>query len=399
MITLFNHQKKILQENPNNYLFIWEPGCGKTIGALSLVNKNNLSPLIICPKGLVDMWKETLQNLFPTIKYSIYSKETFRRDWKIIPAHNCVVVDEVHYHFGTKSGMMKSLLGYIKKHNPTHRYFLTGTPYRSSPNDAFVCSSLMGKPLNYYSFQSKFFFMMRLGHRLIPRPRDGMEKELAKVFHYFGSPVKLEECVDMPPAIYKKELFSLTKDQIKAIQTLDDQTAISRYTKIHQICGGTLKSDGYSDPQTFESLKKDRLLELVNNISKVIIVCRYNEEMNCLIKELNKAGYYTAFINGSVDNRHELLQSLEHLDRYVLLVNAKCSEGWELKSCSHMIFYSYDWELKNKIQMEGRIRRINNPRPVMYTSLVCEKSIDEEVVRSLDKKMDFHLSTYLESVL
>lgn len=398
---LFAHQQKLLDRAPDRHALVWEVGTGKTIGALSLVVKKMQQTeeevIIICPKGLVDKWKADIKAM--DIEAFIISKEQFKIHHKTLPRFGCVLVDEAHYFFGTKSQLMKSLKWYLEHHSVPFRYFLTGTPYRSSPMDIYVMANLLGQKLSYWTFQSKFFYQIRMGARMVPMVRPNIEKDIATIVQSLGSIVKLEECIDMPPATYKEEYVGLTESQKQGIIELDDTTPIVRFTKIHQICGGSLKGDEYSPAKFFEAKKESQLIELCTDIDKTIVVCRYNYEIERLRDTLSReTGKDVRVITGEIDGstRHEILTELSGKNKYILLVNAAISEGWQLQNCSHMIFYSYGFELKNKIQMEGRIRRIDVPRPVCYISLIVRDTIDQAIYESLKNKESFHIEIYIK---
>jgi len=307
-----------------------------------------------------------------------------------ILVHNC------HHFLGTKSAMMKSLRWYLKTHKIEYRYFLSGTVYRSSPMDIYVLSHLMDRPLDYWKFFNKFFHNVQMGNRMIPMVKKGIEKDVAKIVNSLGNTVKLEDCVDMPKQTFEVEYVELTKEQKTAIENLEDTMPIVRYSKIHQICGGTLKGDEYNPDQIIKSNKTERLIEICHELDKVIIVCRYNKEISALYNRLREEfpGRSIEYINGSTENRQEILDNLNTKEQYILLVNAKCSEGWQLQTCSYMIFFSYDFEFKNKIQMEARLTRIDAPRPTFYLSLITKDTIDEKVYEALDKHLDFHINIY-----
>lgn len=393
MIKLYKHQQALLDLNPDRHALIHETGSGKTISALSLANKKSKIILIICPKGLVDKWNEDVKN-FPGPTYKVISKEQFKKFHKTLPWFECVIVDESHYFFGTKSGLMKSLKWYFENHKVKYRFLLTGTPYRSTPMDIYVMCYLLGNKLNYWSFQNEFFYSVRMGTRMIPMVKKGIEQKIADIVKSVGSIVKLDECIDMPESIFKEEYFELTEEQTKAVAELEDITPITRYTKIHQICGGTLKGDEYSEAQFFKSNKINRLIDLSEEIDKLIVVCRYNHEIEYVRERLADTGKTINVIQGATEDRHALLSELEKTDKYVLIVNASIAEGWQLQNCNHMVFYSYSFELKNYIQMIGRLRRIDRPRPVMYISLIVKGTIDEAVYQSIKNKESFHIEIY-----
>lgn len=398
-ITPYKHQRELAELNPDRHALVHEPGTGKTYASLMLAEQKNHDVLVICPKGLVQKWENDLVEYgFPSgIKVHLISKEQFKIHVHELPRYSTVIVDEAHYFFGTKSGLMKSLRWYFDKHGVECRYLLTGTPYRSTPMDIYIMCALLGKKLHYYEFQNKFFYSIRMGSRMIPQIKKNIENDVAAVVVGVGSIVKLDECVDMPPEIFAEDVVAPTKEQKDAIENMDGILPVTRYTAEHQITGGTLKGNEYEQTSFYASNKLAKLKERLEGIDRCIVVCRYNNEIAYLADELKSSGKRIAVIQGSTDDREGLLAELGNEERYVLLVNAKISEGWELTSCSHMIFYSYDFELKNYTQMFGRLRRINEPRPAMYISIMVKDTVDEAVFRSLKNKEDFHIAIYARS--
>ena len=78
MINLYNHQKRIIEFNPKRWLLCHGTGTGKTRTAIELVNKNNVSFLIICPKTLKENWKREIEKwLKIKTDWQVVTKEEF----------------------------------------------------------------------------------------------------------------------------------------------------------------------------------------------------------------------------------------------------------------------------------------------------------------------------------
>jgi len=257
---------------------------------------------------------------------------------------------------------------------------------------------LIGRPMDYMAFDRKFFNHIKMGARMVPIIKKGIEPEIAEIVKSVGSTISLEDCLDVPEQVFETEYFDLTAQQKKAIEGLTDTEHIVRFTKIHQIAGGTLKSDGYEPDKVFSCLKMDRLKDIVKDNPRVVIVCRYNNEINVLFDKLiDIKGGNVDRITGEVsaEDRHNTIERLKTMDSYVLLVNAACSVGWELPQCPLMVFYSYDFSLVNYIQVLGRIQRINNVKRNTYLSLVTRETIDEDIFKAVTiKKMTFQIEIY-----
>ena len=103
---------------------------------------------------------------------------------------------------------------------------------------------------------------------------------------------------------------------------------------------------------------------------------------------------YILSITGKVKDKHQTIKFANDLDDCTIVINAACSEGYELPTFDLIIFYSYDFSLKNYIQMKGRVQRINHVKKNVYLSLMNRGTIDEDVKKSLDKKVNFDLEIY-----
>lgn len=395
---LFAHQQKLLTQNPIRHLLAWGTGTGKTRTGIELANLNKVDVLIVCPKGLKRNWVRELAKWGDTdLCYEVVSKEEFRRDWNTIRPHNAVMIDEGHTFAGMKSQLHKTMVKYLKKHDVKYRWILTATPFLRNAWNVYALGKLLGVPWVYSSFREKFFYERALGPgRTIWEMRPGMEIEIATLVHQLGSTVKLEDCIDIPDAVFVTERFALTAAQKTAIKKVQEVLPIVRFTKYHQICGGSLKGNEYEPTVFVESDKVKRVIELAEENDKLIISCRYKAEMEMLRLELRKHNEcrWIDMLDGDTKDKQFIVDEFNKASDGILIVNAACSEGWQAPTAQLIVFYSYDFSMKNKIQMEGRIRRIDRPQKVTYLALVCEDSIDEAVVDSLERKQDFDAAIY-----
>lgn len=405
---LYNHQQKILDLNPPKHLLCWGTGTGKTIGALSLAYKNTNNILIICPKALFEQWKRhTERDDLGRPKhcaYRIMTKETFRKEWDTVEYCEGIIVDEAHYFSGIQShqkqsDMYRSLMAYIKKHNPPFIWLLTATPYLSTPLNILALSNILGYQWPYWKFHAKYFDRFRLGKssRWVSRVKSGIESEMARLVNIIGSTVHINECADIPDQVFETEYFQLTEDQTKAIKKVTESEInhIVKFTKFHQVENGTLKGDEYEPNQFFETEKNERIVELCQQNKKVAVFCRYNLQIDSLKETLEKATNRPVYvIRGDVKNRDEVVQAAEKADECIILINASCSEGYELPSIGLIIYASLSFSFKDYKQSLGRFLRLNRLKKNVYIHLVTAEGIDEAVYQSILKKQDFDIAIY-----
>ena len=351
--------------------------------------------LIICPKSLVEQWKEQVPS-----DWLVLSKEIFKKLSPELPKYNTIIVDEFHYFSNFKSQMTKSLLIYIKNYQPENIYGLTATPYLSTSWNIYTYGKIFGKDWSWVQWNKRYFYQVRMGFRMVPQPKKiidnlPLDKEIARLVNTIGNTVALEDCFDVPEQIFQVERFSLTVEQKKAINELTDIQPIVLWTHIHEICGGTLKLDEYQDEKVayFKSDKTDRCLDLISEHNKIVVICRYNAEIDMLASKVKNKKVY--IIRGDIKNRHEVVGLAENDTNCVVFIQGACSEGYELPSFPIMVFYSYDFSLKNYVQIIGRILRANHLKKNVYISLVVSKTVDEDIWDTVaNKKMDFQAEIY-----
>lgn len=354
--------------------------------------------LFIVPKSLKANWARYRQE-YNFNWMVILTKEEFRRDWNLLIDFQIVVIDEAHYFSGMKSKMSKNLSKYLKKHKTRFRMLLTATPYLSTPWNIFTLASHLGYDWSYGNFVMRYFNQTFIGrsHRAIMVPKSGIEEDMAKLVAKIGDIVKLEDCVDVPEQVFETEYVSLTKEQIAAQKKIIEVNPIVRYTYYHQIANGTLKSDGYREDAFYKNEKVERLKELAETNKKIAIVCRYNLQIEALKRELEPLGKKIFIIQGKTRNRDEVTLAADAAPEAIILINASCSEGYELPSVPLMVFASLSFSYKDVKQMQGRILRINKLKKNVYLFLVADDDIDKAVYQSIKKKENFDIALYAES--
>ncbi len=391
---LFKHQKDFLDQAPDKRLLCWDTGTGKTFTAIKWADGLDFK-LVICPKALKENWRRNIENYSVTPElYTVLSKEEFKKVCKSLRIFGKVIVDEAHHFAGMKSALSKNLYWYLKKHNVPNVLFLTATPYRSSPWDIYILARHLGLNWNYMDFRSRYFEEKYVAYRrTVFVPREGVEKDIAELVKRFSDVVKLEDCVDVPEQTFETEFFALSSEQSAAKAVLTDINPIVRYTKNHEIENGFLMGDGYEENKDFECLKHDRLMELAESTPKIAIVARYNYQLDLIARVLGHLKRPIFIINGENKHRDRDIQEIDKLDKCIVLIQAACSEGYELPSIGLMVFASLDFSYVNYKQMCGRILRINKLKKNVYLHLVSS-GIDAEVHKAVMKKQDFDMSIY-----
>jgi len=377
-------------------LIVHDTGTGKTRTAIELALKNKGGCLVVMPKALKEQWWRNVTEHpdHKKILWELRTKEEFRKDYDRIKPYTTVIVDEAHYFSGMKSTMSKNLYHYFKKHNIQNRYLLTATPYLSTPWNIFVLARHLGYEWNYLDFKQKFFDEAWIGRRIIPVIKDGIQSEIAALVKKIGDVVRLDECIDVPDQIFETEFFKETPLQSKEKDNIEETNPVVRFTKHHEIENGFLMGNGYAEERKIGTYKNDRLYELAEQEKKIAIVCRYNSQIDMIYKHLMPLGKQIFLIRGETKQRDYLTQQIEKSSEAIVLINASCSEGYELPSIGLIAFASLSFSYKDYKQVCGRFLRINAPKKNVYVHLVTAEGVDEAVYEAIKNKQSFDINIY-----
>lgn len=391
----YKHQIEFLKKNPNKTALVWSCGTGKTRAALEWSKLFGGSTLIICPKALKTNWEREAEKWGADVV--VMSKETFRKEAKGLPKFDQVIVDEIHGGFLTpyfKSQMSKMLRGYLKVHKVERFLGLSATVYTSSPWNIYNLAHYVGYKLDYKKFDWEYFVHVRMGMRMIPVPKKGVEKKLAELVKRFASIVDIKNVIDVPLQNHlEPEYFALTKKQLDKIEESYDPVPIVRFTLQHEIENGILVGNEFKAKESFDCDKNDRILALVEENKKVAIVARYNYQID-VIAELLKE-YKPMIIRGDVMDRDKVCLEAENAPRAVVIIQSDCGVGFELPSFELCIFASMSYSYTAYEQMLGRFLRMNKPSRTTFMYLLTDgDSIDQAVYDAIQNKKDFQINLY-----
>lgn len=393
MIELYEHQKRIVEKNPKKSGLWHQLGTGKTITALALAKKNNIEVLIVVPKPVRRKWHKAMVDM--QVEGLIMSREEFR---KMAPTmrgdkFKGLIIDESHFGFcSLKAQLHKKTKWFIKQWHIEYVWLLTGTVYTSSAWSVYGAAQLLGVNWNYRSFQERFFQPRWLGARMIWEPKAGTQEDLAACVRSIGDVVRLDNCADIPEQTVEVEYFEKTKEQEAAEKYVkeDESNPLVRTTKYHQIASGVKIGTEFTGDEFFDSKKNDRIIEYAEENPKLVVFSRYNIHLDVLSKMLTEKKIPHAIVNGKTEDKEVIFEQAEKSERFVLLINAACSVGYELPSFGVVLFASLSYSFVDYSQAQGRVLRINALKKNLYIIMLTEGSVDEAVWESIGNKKSFN---------
>lgn len=234
--------------------------------------------------------------------------------------------------------------------------------------------------------------------------------------------VKKEDCLDLPNKVYTPIYFDMTNKQRAIYEELENEYAyhyddsetgtsedmefvpIAARTKMKQVTSGFINV--YGDPELLAPEDNPRmevfkdLTETIVDTSddQFIVWAMFDEEIKQICDIMEKLGVNYAVYNGSTPQarREEIIDEFQAGKIRVFIGNpAAAGIGITLTAANKAIYYSCSYDNELRLQSEDRCHRIGSTgsivegregRFVTYYDLICERTIDEDIVRSLSNK-------------
>ena len=295
-----------------------------------------------------------------------------------------------------------------------YKRIMTGSPVTKNPLDLYSQCEFLDPYLldftSYYAFRNRYAEMktMHLRGRSIQVVDEFKNLgELSETLQNFSYRVLKEDCLDLPPKNWTKRYIQLSKEQQKvydqmkkaAIAVLNGKvtstmTVITQLMRLQQItCGHFVADDGST-----QEIKNNRITELMNILEetegKAIIWANYQRDVNQIIKHIVKN-----YGEGSVvdyygltpqEERQDNIRKFQNGDECRFLVGTTQTGGYgiTLTKANTVIYYSNGYDLEKRLQSEDRAHRIGQNKNVTYIDIICEKTVDEKIVKALRNKIN-----------
>lgn len=315
-----------------------------------------------------------------------------------------------------------------------YRYILSGTPVTNNPADAFSQFEFLGSGVlgttSYRAFVAEYTqlvsddspMMRRLVQKnpraawsQIPERDDaGMPiyRNLDKLQRLIGRHsyrVTKDACLGLPPKVFQRVFFEMTPTQARHYRMMDqEQRAViedieATYTqriaamaKLQEITSGYLKTpEGLATfLSTSENPRLAALMEVLEDIPEdesIIVWAQFRPELTMLAMHLRKQYGHAAVVeyHGGVSDagREEARERFQARDARIFVANPDVAgTGLTLHAASRVVYFSCRYNLETRLQSEDRAHRKGQTRTVIYTDIVGEGTIDEDIAANLQAK-------------
>ena len=408
----------LLQEN-NNYvhsslinkvLIIAPLRVAKYVWPVEIKNWDHLSELSCTVlRGTASQRKQLLDDKAPI---HIINKEmvqwlvgemAIRKEWP----YDCVVIDESSAFKNPRSKRFKFLK--MANHKISRMIQLSGTPASNGLLDVWSQLFLLdnGERLGrtFSVYKDVYFNSDYMGYNWTPK--EGSKERIYRKITDKCLTLKKEDYLELPPC--NKNIITLTMGEdfarqykelerefilIMENEAITAQQAGVLSNKLLQFCGGAVYSDGNIQDGvmlqnitgtknwvTVSEAKINALKEIVDELSgdPVLVAYNYRHELMRL---------KSAFPQGRELVYESDIEEWNKGDIPIMFVHpASAGHGLNLQAGgNNLVWFSLTWDLEAYDQLNGRLDRQGQTKPVFIHHLVFRDSIEERIMERLENK-------------
>lgn len=414
---LFEHQKEALEltKNFDHVAYFHEMGLGKTFtGSEKMMSFKNHRNLIVCQKSKIRDWMEHLSTYYKDvmiINYPEMQKKLTINDitmyafvttviviinyellWRRTDLYkfaydSCLMLDESSLIQNNKAKQTKFILSL----RPRQVVLLSGTPCSGKYENLWSQSKLLGFGIGKTEFDNRYvnWELLNVGMKYVRIPNRKFPyknvEELKAEFRKHGAVfLKTEECFDLPNQTFKKvyvdqnrdyKLFKKNHVLEKTEKTLVGDTTLSLRLGLRELCGIYSKEK----LSAFDDL-------ICSTNDRLVVFYNFNDELSKLKEIARKHDKPISEVNGKTKD----LTAYESEENSITFCQYQAGAmGLNLQKANKVIYYTLPEKSDLFEQSKKRIHRIGQDKPCFYYIMLVDGSIEEMILRTLERREYF----------
>lgn len=387
--------------------------------------------LIVCPLSMVSVWEDEFEEWSDRKPTTLYGSGKKRIE-QLITGLNEVTIIVTNYEFVRNYKEVFQTIPWdmivcdesSKIKNPTtckitkvlwaisegvrFRIIMNGVLTPNNPLEAFgqyrfLDPSVFGIVWNRFRYRYAEYGGFQGYEVLRYQNKDQFEKQLFSIaVRYLKA-----DCDDIPSKLYQKRIAQLPPANMKIYAEMKDQmiahvenekvTAINvlvRLLRLQQISSGFVTTEDDKIVSLPKNPKFDAFFDLCEELGEmeaVVVFFRFLYSMKKVREEMDKRGWSYVSISGStkMEDRRDYIHKFQAGNvRFFLGQVSATGLGLTLTASSNCVFYENPFSYGVRLQAEDRLHRHGQKHNVTYTDLVMKGTIDERVLKILEKKKD-----------
>lgn len=294
------------------------------------------------------------------------------------------------------------------------RLLLTGTPILNGLIDIFGQYKALDPEIfgySFWKFRERFFYDKNRGmpaHVHFPdwQVKPESSQTISQVIRETSIQAELKDCIDLPPLVQVKVPIELSKEQLKAYQSMEKQFvaelaevtsvaefAMTKTLRLRQILAGFVAESADTRPAWFEDCPRmDALQELLESLGdkQVIIWTSFRPVYQRIGELCRRMKIESCFLTGdqSVSEKEKAISSFISGSVQAMISNpAAGGTGTDGLQCSsYSIYYDRGYSLGEYLQSQARNYRAGTQQKVIHYILEAPETIDSVIGSALDQK-------------
>jgi SNF2 family DNA or RNA helicase len=434
---LMEHQQKMVDISKTHprYGFWLQPGLGKTVGSLAIVQNYPIKTVVVCPKSVMKAaWMNDAARFFPDLKVvCCWDKSKQKRCKMIADAEADVYIINIdlfksHTQDFLEAGIRRLILdesSMVKSHKAQRTkaiikfadqmesvYLLSGTPAPNCTTEYFTQVRAISREafgLSFYGFTNRYFFTQTRpisGRDVITGyvPKKDRVDEFNERLRSVSWSLTKEQALDLPEQTDIVRLVEISREDrityemlFAGLATEMEGEALTpagqaKLMKLRQLTGGFYyKSEGGQDPiYSADQVKLKELSDLIDEIGpseQIVLWANFRAEIDMIHKLLQEKGKGVGIIDGRTKDADVLIDMFQEKQLDCLICHpAAAGHGITLTSASYAIYYSMDFSYERYQQSRDRIHRKGQKRPCTYYHIVADNTVDESILWAVRNK-------------
>lgn len=407
------HQEDVLKqtEKYNRVAYYLDMGLGKTfIGAEKMIRFNTRVNLLICQKSKIKDWVEHFAEYY---KYDISAYDlTNKKQWADFWNNPCDFrfrVGIINYELAWRRKDLQQLSDFtlmldessliqnesakrskfILKMKPKNVVLLSGTPTGGKYENLYSQLQLLGwtisKELYWKQYietewveQDGFFRKDVVGYKNVERLKQKLVAHGAVFMKIEEAGISLPEATVIPVRLKTtKEYKQFMKKRVITIdgKELVGDSALTQRLYARMLCGQYNKDKLEAFKDLIES-SDDRFVVFYNFTSEL-------EELEAIANELNRP---FSLVTGACKR----LDEYEQCNNSITFVQYQAGAmGLNLQKANKTIYFTLPQASELFEQSKKRTNRIGQERPCFYYYLICNDSVEEDILATLELRKDY----------
>lgn len=413
---LFKHQEDALErtEGFNRVAYYHDMGLGKTFtGSQKLISFETSVNLVVCQKSKVEDWINHFNEHYKKLKsdffyvFDLTDKKQFDR-FLYVTKNNIMIVGVINYDLIFRRPELLKLRDFsllldessmiqndkakrtkaILKFKASNIILLSGTPVGGKYENLYSQMKLLGWNITKKAYWNRYvdYEMVQFGacSPMVPVIKGYKNvDELKRQLNTYGADfLRTDEVFDLPEQNFITVKVPVNKEykefKRERLITIDDKiftgdTPLKSMLYARMLCGSYNKDK----LNTFKDL-------IESTDDRLIVFYNFTEELEAMKSVIGKRAY-------SIVNGHERkLDNYENVSNSITFIQYQAGAmGLNLQKANKIIYFTLPLSSELFEQSKKRTHRIGQNRPCFYYSLICSRSIEESIAKTLETRNDY----------